>query len=254
MVQRGDRNCSDNPAAATTATENGGGGGGGGGGAPANRAPEFMEGDRTTRSVAENTPAGANIGEPVAATDFNRDALTYSLRGLGSDLFDLDASSGQLLTKGALDYETEASYIVFAWVQDNKNAIGRPDTERDTVIRIELAVTNEDEAGTVALSLSEPDVGVAITAALTDPDGGLDRVVWSWERSADQTAWTAISGVGVGRLHAGRRGQGRLPAGDGLVHGRDTGRARARRRRRPPLSRRTPRLSSPLRTSTPVGG
>ena len=174
-----------------------GGGGGGGGGAPANRAPEFMEGDRTTRSVAENTPAGAEIGDPVAATDFNRDTLTYSLRGLGSDLFDVDASSGQLLTKAALDYETEGSYSVFVWVQDNKNAIGRPDTERDTVIRIELAVTNEDELGTVALSLSEPDVDVPITASLTDPDGGLDRVVWSWARSADQTAWTAISGAAL---------------------------------------------------------
>ena len=175
----------------------GGRGGGGGGGAPANRAPEFTEGDRTSRSVAENTPAGADIDEPVAATDFNRDTLTYSLRGLGSDLFDVDASSGQLLTKAALDYETESSYTVFVWVQDNKNAIGRPDTERDTVIRIELAVTNEDEAGAVALSLSEPDVDVPITASLTDPDGGLDRVVWSWARSADQTAWTAIRGAAL---------------------------------------------------------
>ena len=172
-----------------------GGGGGGGGGAPANRAPEFMEGDRTARLVAENTPAGANIGEPVVASDFNRDALTYSLRGVGSDLFDLDASSGQLLTKAALDYETEASYIVFVWVQDNKDANGRADTQRDTVIRVALTVTNEDEAGTVALSLSEPDVGVALTAALTDPDGGLARVVWSWERSANQTAWTAVRGA-----------------------------------------------------------
>ena len=172
-----------------------GGGGGGGGGAPANRAPEFVEGERTTRSVVENTPAGANIGEPVAATDFNRDTLTYSLRGAEADLFNLDASSGQLLTKAALDYETEASYVLFVWVQDNKNANGRADTQRDTVIRVELAVTNEDEAGAVALSSSEPDVDVAITAALTDPDGGLDRVVWSWERSADQTAWTAISGA-----------------------------------------------------------
>ena len=175
----------------------GGGGGGGGGGAPANRAPEFMEGDRTARSVAENTSAGADIGEPVAATDFNRDTLTYSLRGLGADLFDVDASSGQLLTKAALDYETEASYTVFVWVQDNKNAIGRPDTERDTVIRIELTVTNEDEPGAVALSSSEPDVDVPLTAALTDPDGGVTRVVWSWERSADQTAWTAIRGAAL---------------------------------------------------------
>ena len=173
----------------------GSGGGGGGGGPPANRAPEFTEGDRTTRSVAENTPAGANIGDPVAATDFNRDTLTYSLRGLGSELFDVDASSGQLLTKDALDYETEASYTVFVWVQDNKNAIGRPDTERDTVIRVAITVANEDEAGAVALSLSEPDVDVPLTAALTDPDGGLARVVWSWERSTDQTAWTAIPGA-----------------------------------------------------------
>ena len=112
------------------------GGGGGGGGAPQNRAPEFMEGDRTIRSVAENTPAGANIGEPVAASDFNRDALTFSLRGVG-----------QLLTKAALDYETEASYIVFVWVQDNKDANGRADTKRDTVIRVALTVTNEDEPG-----------------------------------------------------------------------------------------------------------
>ena len=196
------------------------GGGGGGGGAPQNRAPEFMEGDRTTRSVAENTPAGVNIGEPVAATDFNRDALTYSLRGLGSDLFDVDASSGQLLTKAPLDYETESSYIVFVWVQDNKNAIGRPDTERDTVIRIELTVTNEDEAGTVALSSSEPDVDIPITAALTDPDGGLDarRLVVGALCGPDRVDGHPRGGVGL--LHAGRRRQGQLPAGDGLLHGR----------------------------------
>ena len=156
-----------------------------------------MEGDRTARSVAENTPAGTDIGDPVAATDFNRDTLTYSLRGSDADSFDVDSTTGQLLTKASLDYETESSYIVFVWAQDNKNTIGRPDTERDTVIRVELAVTNEDEPGTVALSLSEPDVDVPITASLTDPDGGLDRVVWSWARSSDQTAWTAISGAAL---------------------------------------------------------
>ena len=58
-----------------------------------------------------------------------------------------------------------------------------------------LTVTNEDDPGTVALSSSDPDVDVSITAALTDPDGGVARVVWSWQRSADQTAWTAIPGA-----------------------------------------------------------
>ena len=122
-----------------------GGGGGGGGGPPANREPEFTEGDRTARSVAENTPAGANIGEPVAATDFNRDKLTYSLRGIAAGLFDVDASSGQLLTKAALDYETEASYSIIVAVSDGKNANGRPDTQRDNYITVTIAVTNEDE-------------------------------------------------------------------------------------------------------------
>ena len=220
------------------------GGGGGGGGAPANRAPEFMEGDRTTRSVAENTPAGANIGDPVAATDFNRDTLTYSLRGLGSDLFDVDSSSGQLLTKAALDYETEASYTVFVWVQDNKNAIGRPDTERDTVIRIELAVTNEDEAGAVALSSSEPDVGVALTAALTDPDGGVARVVWSWARSADQAAWTAIRGAASASYTPVAADKGSyLRATASYTDAHEP--RKSARATTDALSRRTPRLRSP---------
>ena len=212
-----------------------------------------MEGDRTARSVAENTPAGANIGEPVAASDFNRDTLTYSLRGLGSDLFDLDASSGQLLTKAALDYETESSYIVFVWVQDNKNANGRPDTERDTVIRIELTVTNEDEAGAVALSLSEPDVDIPITAALTDPDGGLDRVVWSWARSADQTAWTAIRGAALASYTPVAADKGSyLRATASYTDGH--GPRKSARAATAAPSRRTPRLRSPLRTSTPTGG
>ena len=173
----------------------GGGGGGGGGGPPANRAPEFTEGDRTARSVAENASAGANIGEPVAATDFNRDTLTYSLRGTAAGLFDVDASSGQLLTNAALDYETEASYSVIVAVSDGKNANGRPDNERDSYITATITVTNEDEAGTVALSSSDPEVGVSFTAALTDSDGSVARVVWSWERSTDRTAWTAIRGA-----------------------------------------------------------
>ena len=46
----------------------GGGGGGGGGGGPQNRAPEFSDGATTDRSIAENTPAEADIGDPVAAT------------------------------------------------------------------------------------------------------------------------------------------------------------------------------------------
>ena len=172
-----------------------GGGGGGGGGAPQNRSPEFMEDERTARSVAENTPAGANIGEPVEATDFNRDTLTYSLRGTAADLFDIDASSGQLLTNAPLDYEAKAGYSVIVAVSDGKSSSGGASNSNDDYITVTINVENVDEPGTVALSSHQPQVAVALTATLTDPDGGLDGVVWLWERSADQADWIEIDGA-----------------------------------------------------------
>ena len=44
-----------------------------------NEAPEFPTSETGMRSVDENTRAGVNIGAPVAATDDDRDPLTYSL-------------------------------------------------------------------------------------------------------------------------------------------------------------------------------
>ena len=94
-----------------------------------------------------------------------------------------------------MDYETEASYSVIVAVSDGKSSSGGSSNSNDDYITVTITVTNEDEDGTVALSLSDPDVDVPLTAALTDPDGGVVRVVWSWARSADQTAWTAIRGA-----------------------------------------------------------
>ena len=47
-----------------------------------NVAPVFSEGATATRTIAENTPSGTNIGDPVAATDANNDILTYALGGI----------------------------------------------------------------------------------------------------------------------------------------------------------------------------
>jgi serralysin len=58
-----------------------------------------------TREVAENTPAGRNLGPRVAATDPG-DVLTYSLdTGNDAASFDINRATGQLTTKAALDYE-----------------------------------------------------------------------------------------------------------------------------------------------------
>ena len=113
----------------------GGGGGGGGGGVPRNRSPAFADGDATTRTVAENTAAGQDIGAPLEAVDPDRrDTLTYTLEGEDAASFDIDAATGQLRTRAALDYETRTSYTLTARVEDPR---GRSD-----VMEVTVTVTN----------------------------------------------------------------------------------------------------------------
>ena len=184
------------PPPTPTPTSRGGGGGGGGGG-PRNQEPEFLEDDTTDRSIAESAPAGAAIGDPVTARDRDGDTLTYFLRGDDDELFDIDPAIGQLLTKAPLDYEARTDYSVIVSVTDGKNSSGRENNSRDDSITVMITVENVDEPGAIALSSNQPQVDVALTAALTDPDGAVSSVVWSWERSADRTAWTIIPGAAL---------------------------------------------------------
>ena len=84
-----------------------------------NEAPVFTDGDSTSRSVAENTAAGQNIGDAVAATDVDGGTtLDYTLSGDDAASFSIVSTSGQLQTKAALDYETTTSYSVTITVSD----------------------------------------------------------------------------------------------------------------------------------------
>ncbi len=100
--------------------------------------PIFVEGDSTTRSVAENTGAGVNIGSPVSATDEDGDTLTYILGGVDAAAFGVVGSSGQLQTRTPLDYETEDAYSVTILVSDGN---GGTDT-----IGVTMSVTDKNEA------------------------------------------------------------------------------------------------------------
>ena len=159
-------------------------GGGGGSGTSPNGPPK---GGSVARSIAENSPSGTDVGEPVTATDPDDDTLTYRLLGAGASSFAIDRNTGQLRVGTAtdLDYEAKDSYTVEITVTDPSNA--------GAVLMVTIEVTNEDEAGTVSLSSMEPQVGTALTATLTDPDGNVSGVTWSWARSSDQSTWTDIS-------------------------------------------------------------
>ena len=155
-----------------------------------NEAPEFptIVTETGTRNVDENTPPGVNIGEPVTATDDDRDPLTYSLGGRDRASFDIVSTTGQLKTEAALDYERDEIYYVTVTAAD-------PSGARDSIDVI-IDVNNLDEAGTVTLSSTQPIVGRSLTAGLDEPDNVSGSATWSWARSPNgASSWTPISGA-----------------------------------------------------------
>ena len=177
-----------------------------------NEDPEFPSSETGMRSTDENTGAGMNIGTPVAATDPENDNLTYSLDdSINADSFSIDASSGQLRTNAALDYETQTTYTVTVTAAD-------PSGLNDT-IEVTITVNNVDEDGTVTLSTTQPIEGTLLDATLDDPDEVSGSVTWSWRRSQNRTSSGDPHQRGNrSRLHAGCRRCEPLPAGHCLLH------------------------------------
>ena len=89
----------------------------------------------TTRTVAENTPRNSNIGPPITAAA-TAGATTYTLGGADAASFTIVATSGQLRTQAALDYEIKDTYEV---------DVTATDANGSAVTRVTVDVTNVDE-------------------------------------------------------------------------------------------------------------
>ena len=148
--------------------------------------PEFAD-NTTTRSIAENTAAGENIGDPVAAEDADKDTLTYTLGGTDAESFDIDAGTGQLQAKDALDYETKPSYTVTVSVSDGKDLENSADDKIDDTITVTIDVTDVNEPpqfaaeAPVELTVAENtavDTNIGGPIGATDDDDG-DTLTYS---------------------------------------------------------------------------
>ena len=138
--------------------------------------PEIDD-NTNSREVPENTPPGVNIGDPISATDTDEDGegnddlefgdtLTYSLSGTDAASFDIDASTGQLITKAPLDTETKPSYTVEVTVKDSSGNSPNPQT-------VTITVTDVSEAPG---ALAAPTV---VSTDSDDNDATFDlRVIW----------------------------------------------------------------------------
>ena len=163
-----------------------------------NEVPVFDEAS-ATRTVVEHTPAGQALGPPLAATDDDADPLTYTLDATSATTFDIDAQTGQVRTKEALDHERQGEYDVTISVHDSKDVDGNADTATDATLAVTIAVT--DAPGRVTLSPSTPRVGTPLTATLTDDPDDLDALdlTWVWEGSADQEVWQELHTATISR-------------------------------------------------------
>ena len=155
--------------------------------APNNRTPYFIGGYRVMFTIDENTSPGTPVGSALTATDPNGDTLSYSLSGTDASSFGIDRSTGQLIVKHPLDFETQSVYEVTVRVSDDRNASDDVD--------VTITITNVDEAGTVSVSLEQPEVGTALTVSLSDPDGSVSNISWQWAASSDGSNWSDISGA-----------------------------------------------------------
>ena len=166
-----------------------------------NNAPVFSDGTSTTRTVAENTGSGVNIGDAISATDADADTLTYSLgENTDADAFSIDSSSGQLRTSASLDYETKTSYSVTIIVSDGK---GGSDTITVTITVADVDETPANNAPVFAETspatrsiaentTSDVNIGSAVSATDADNDTltygltGTDASVFSIDNSNGQ--------------------------------------------------------------------
>ena len=106
-----------------------------------NNAPMFAA-ETTTRTIAENSAEGTNVGAPVTATDADvGDTLSYALSGDDAMYFDID-NMGQIMVGATamLDYETKRSYMVTVTATDPNSA---SDSITVTIMVTDVMVGND---------------------------------------------------------------------------------------------------------------
>ena len=104
----------------------------------------------TTRTVEENTLAGENIGDPVEAVNPDDDPIhIYSMSGTDAASFDFSTSTGQIITRDALNFESKSSYSVRVSIRDGENEDQSPSTSTDDFIDVTIDITDLDEGPVV---------------------------------------------------------------------------------------------------------
>ena len=168
----------------------------------ANRPPELIG------PGAAWVDEGLTVVTTYRASDPDKDRLVWSLTGADAAVFELFGSGrGRTLRlQTPPDFEQQARYSLTVGVSDG-SLLATQD--------VTVWVVNVDEAGTVALTSTQPQVGTPLTATLSDPDGSLTGAVWQWQRRASSsTDWQDVSAGVEGASGVAEVSSYTPPAGD----------------------------------------
>ena len=160
--------------------------------------PPAFPAETGNRDVDENTAAGQNLGDAVAAADPEGHTLTYKLAGTDGASFAIDPATGQLRTRAPLDFETKRAYEVTVHVRDSLDQDDRVNAVTDDTINITININNVEEPGWIILSSRQPQIDTPFTATIEDPDGGVTGAIWVWENSSNgSSGWNDATGTGA---------------------------------------------------------
>ena len=135
---------------------------------PGNYPPRFAS-DSVERDLAENSPDGAAVGDPVTADDWDDDTLSYTLSGTYAAAFGIDAATGQITTapNTKFNFENTTALDVTVTATD-------PGGDSDTVDVI-ITITDVPEPATglptVEGIAQENRALYADAYTIEDPDG-----------------------------------------------------------------------------------
>ncbi len=88
--------------------------------APFNNPPEFPFSESGVRGVRKAIPVGEPVGQPVLASDLDRDLLTYRLTGDASSFFEIGPHTGQLQVKASIESLRQSRYFGVVNVFDGR--------------------------------------------------------------------------------------------------------------------------------------
>ena len=161
----------------------------------ANKDPMF----KVTRSVAEDSAAGTNVGDPIMVRDPDDTSHKFGLGGTDASNFRVDPTGQVTVAPGVnLDHECHPKYELTLTVSDSKDQHSNNDAAKDTAIDdvLGLDIMVSDVAPTVTLTADRTSLPTGQTVTLTATASDVPACGAHWTSYQWHEDGSLVGGVG----------------------------------------------------------